>query len=477
MNRIGQTSLVLALALAIATPLVLLRGDAFDSAVIQPAPNESHAARREPVRESPERIALPPAPDEERGGDSQPSDEPERREIPRREDDDEVPSSSFVAESAPDVVADPDVVDAPSPVIDPLAPPIELDASDTEKEAPGRQLTLQLVWERVAPADTTYFDVAVDRRTADLYVGTRDTIMVLGPDGETERDFFIAQPLHGLQCAATRKETSHANPVNALDLVGGMKVDGVNLHAISATGGPLWTRVTQGWDIACVADLGRDGLDELILRCSGGIAVHDNRGSQLWIATDLELADSASTGDVIGDERLEVLASSSAGKVHLYDSAGSTRAVLDLGHDETYRWHVRSVATSGKDLIVSVGSSWKEVPDHVEVVGMTGAGQTRWRSSIPFQREAGPLSFEVEDRGRWGAIAVLTKRDGTELFLGVLDMGDGTLVARESLSVEPSLVGNGYIDDLAWLTVPGRESPLLVVATEKKLFAFELVQR
>ncbi len=471
MDRTVQGVLAAAVVLTVATTLVLLRDDRFDAA---PAVEHAFAAFSTESVEMPgstrEPVAITSSGLEHRD-DSRP---PEETNAERAPFDGPSVGQGLPFADFPTELPRLDVIDdGVPPDVDLVHEPSTARASEADSRESEFMLTLRTVWKHAAEEGVEYGWVAVDPRTKDLYVyvfreaGTKNEVLVLGPTGDRKREFETAHSLNGLHCAALRRETSHLEAVGALDLVGYVLPGGCS--AVTAEGQSLWSvTVDLCYDIECVADIDRDGLDELILSCG----VYDHRGVPLWSTPELGQTMSAAVGDVVGDEGLEVILASvgrpAPGHLRLYDPSGKELALLAPSLSANV---VRSVERPGKDLIVGVDEyTWS--PNRLMVAfGATGTGELVWRHELPFSNESAyGVVFEVDAEGRWGAIAI--DESSTRFLVYLVDLRSGALVAGE---VFPKAEDSPL--DVAWLPTAARGHPLLVIATVEEVVAFEIVER
>ena len=112
------------------------------------------------------------------------------------------------------------------------------------------------------------------------------------------------------------------------------------VEAHDTDGDLLWSYAREpagedAWAVDDVwpADLNNDGLDEVIVGYSGGNGLHvlDPKGHLLWKKTDLGNVWHVAAGDLEGDPRSEILITSSAGKVGVFDASGKHLRDIDPG--------------------------------------------------------------------------------------------------------------------------------------------------
>ena len=161
---------------------------------------------------------------------------------------------------------------------------------------------------------------------------------------------------------ATTKVDDGAGSIRAANLVAGQTCQLLAFHhwgpaveARSAEGELLWSYAREPgadetWAVDDVwpADLDGDGLDEVIIGFHGAAGLHvlDPKGHLLWKNTDLGNVWHVTAGDVDGNAQPEVLATSSAGKVAVFDAQGKHLRDIDPGfYTHTVRvWQQTEVA-------------------------------------------------------------------------------------------------------------------------------------
>jgi outer membrane lipoprotein-sorting protein len=137
---------------------------------------------------------------------------------------------------------------------------------------------------------------------------------------------------------ATTTVDEGAGSIRAANLLVGQKPQLITfrvwqptVEAYNTDGKLLWSSVhdpagEEPWavDDVTTADLNGDGLDEVIVGYSGGTGLHvlDSAGNLLWKKTDLGNVWHVAAGDMEDDARPEVLITSSAGKVGVFDAGG-----------------------------------------------------------------------------------------------------------------------------------------------------------
>ena len=154
------------------------------------------------------------------------------------------------------------------------------------------------------------------------------------------------------------------------------------VQAYSAEGSLVWSHEADGIDDVWAADLNEDGLDEVIIgyNARGGLHVVDCAGKPLWSDNTLANVNSVTAGNVDGDPRLEVLATSVPGTVHVFNADGKHLRTLDPGiYCSTVRiWHNPGDA-KGLDVIIVAGSD----EEKQTLKSLTPEGKVRWSLDLP----------------------------------------------------------------------------------------------
>ncbi len=236
------------------------------------------------------------------------------------------------------------------------------------------------------------------------------------------------------------------------------------LKAYDPTGKALWTHQGDGdgaIDDVWPADLDGDGSDETIVGYNGrtGMDVLDKKGKLLWKSTTIGDVWHVATGDVAGEGHRQVVASSAAGKVHVFGWDGKRLADLDAGCGA---YMVRAIArpapVSGTTIVVTCNPGGRE-----QIVrAVSGDGTRTWSIDLPGDAQPTVNAASVAPDNKLLAVA---NHGGT---VYVIEVDTGSIVA--------TLSDQGTAPELAWATVKGEDSPLLLVASGLELNAFRLIR-
>jgi len=226
------------------------------------------------------------------------------------------------------------------------------------------------------------------------------------------------------------------------------------LTAVGPEGESLWTQ-GMGIDDVWVADLDRDGKDEVIVGYNGrdGVHVFNGDGERRWQSNSIGNVWHVTAGDLDGDGKLEVITTSAAGKVHQFDGQGTARQTLDPG---IYGNMVRVVRLpdATADIALVIGS---HAGKHAQMVALNGDGEKLWQ--LDFQDGAKHCdSLAIAPGSTWAAAVF---RDG---YVCVIDLKAGKILA-----VGPK---QGKTAEVAWTATDA--SPLLVIASNDSLTAWQV---
>ncbi len=261
------------------------------------------------------------------------------------------------------------------------------------------------------------------------------------------------------------KIASAGNSLRLANLIGGKEKEfvtfrtwGHSVKACDAAGQPLWEYSEgQGVDDVCAADINGDGFDEVIIgyNGSGGVHVLDNQGRVLWTYGKIANVWHVCAGDLEGDGPVEVVTTSAAGTVHVFDAEGKKLKELK---PESYATMVRLAPPAAGDkrrMIIVDGSSQEECA----LVGLDAAGKEKWRTPMASGRMARVDAAHVALGKSWAAVAVRGES------VKVVDCATGAVIGEVPMS-------KGRIVDVAWLEADG--GPLLLVANGRGLALYRV---
>jgi hypothetical protein len=230
---------------------------------------------------------------------------------------------------------------------------------------------------------------------------------------------------------------------------------GKSLDAFSSTGEQLWSyRGGQGIDDVCAFDLDGDMLDEVIIGYNGRTGIHllDSRRKLRWAYRQIGNVWHVSAGDVMGDDQPEIVTTSSAGKVHIFDREGQKLKDLDA---QLYATLVRvGPPLAGGKAAILVGGSGRGGAGSA-LAGLDAEGDKRWSVALDNHID----SAQVAASRPWIAVG---QRGGRVV---VVDVDQGKIIAR--------IAGQAQRPEVGWIQRSG-QAPLLLMATGQGLNALAM---
>jgi thiol-disulfide isomerase/thioredoxin len=288
---------------------------------------------------------------------------------------------------------------------------------------------------------------------------TSETLYAIDSGGEVIR--LDAQGSEKERC----KLEKHGSLLRIANLVGDEPTEvltfdpwGDAVYAHRTTGELLWThKLDQGIDDVWAADLTGDGLDEVIVGYNGDTGLHtlDNRGTPLWKDRSLGNVWHVSSGDFNGDGQPDVVTTSAAGQVHVFDREGTKIKDLEVSLYANIVRMVSSAQLEGSQYGALVGGSG----DNAEQLTLLSFdGKQQWVLDLS-QGEGHIDSLAVARSAPWAAVGML---GGS---VQVVDLRTGSVIG---------LVGQqGRTPQVSWLE-RNAKSPLLVIATTHGINAFDV---
>jgi peroxiredoxin len=230
---------------------------------------------------------------------------------------------------------------------------------------------------------------------------------------------------------------------------------GDSIKASNGAGESLWDYPAgDGIDDVWAADLTGDGVDEIVIGYNGGTGVHllDQKGKLLWKNTDIGNVWHVTAGDFNNDGRADVVTTSAAGDVHVFDGSGKRVKDIEAG---IYASMVRLAPIGGEPVAIVSGSG----DTGEQIVAINYDGAKKWELALTRGEDGHVDDLAIAKAKPWAAVAM---RDGA---VHVVDLETGRMIA--------SLDGQGSMPHVAWLARKDT-APLLVVGTGEALNAFEI---
>ncbi len=320
-----------------------------------------------------------------------------------------------------------------------------------KREPPDMKLKgLELAWH----VSGQYEGVAGDSGSGTIYAASyHNRGIKISADGEIISRFrTTGQPRH------LRQAKLQADAERGLV---GFQPWGQSVLAYDANGKQLWEYPGgDGVDDVWVADLDGDGLDEVIIGHNGSTGLHvlGPDGELKWKDTSIGNVWHVCVGDVTGDGKLEVVTTSAQGQLHVFSAAGKK---------------LKDIKTPGYSNLVRVA---RLRPEDKASVMITEASSVIWGSRL----------FAIDYDGKQKRLASLPR--GTDVssaqsaaskpWMGVA-MRDGKIRVIDLAGAET--IGSaelraGYCIEVTWLDGEGDDTPLLLVATGRGVFAFRVTR-
>lgn len=279
-------------------------------------------------------------------------------------------------------------------------------------------------------------------------LGSDSTCTVLNSAGEEQHQINIEGSVSQLRPA-------NLTPSDEPELLG-FDAWGTEVSAIGPDGTTLWTEAGgQGVNDVWAADLDGNGLDEVIVGYNGGTGLHvfSNTGVRQWEYTKIANVWHVTAGDVTGDGNTEVVTTSAAGQVHLFDAVGESLANLDCS---IYANMVRVGKVNPDDpadtiFVVGTGENGEQL------IAMDSDGNELWTIELPHDSSHCD-SMAIAPNAPWAAMGM---RGGT---VNVVDLAAGKIIA--------TAVKHGQTPQVAW--APTDDAPLLLIATGRALKAWHV---
>lgn len=327
-----------------------------------------------------------------------------------------------------------------------------------EQAVPAGQVTLlgelEEAWSLPAEAGAkTWRGVVAAKSGSTVYAAATRTIAEVDSSGTIVRELAIP----GSPILRLARVAGHEGPVFLA--FGTWSLD---VRAYDVTGKLLWnypSTASTGIDDVWAADLNGDQSDEVIVGFNGGTGLHvlNGTGALQWDsnsggrATGIGNVWHVSAGDLRGQSAPEVIATSAGGRVHVFSADGRQRRDLNPGF---YASMVR-VWTGGRPQILVGGGS-----SATQMAGLLADGTLLWSLRLDSNSTPGPYSAYPASGRPWLAVGL---QGG---LVQVIDIDRGEVIA--------SVESQGPRPELAWLSGPAGEAPLLVVSTPQALRAFRV---
>jgi hypothetical protein len=325
------------------------------------------------------------------------------------------------------------------------------------QEKGSSQKGLEQAWS----LEGTWTGVVSDEGKGAIYtIGRGDKCVELDLAGKQQREIKLAESKGSILRIAT-----FPGAVGKALLT--FSVWGEELRAYDLSGKQLWSYPREtGIDDVWARDLNGDGSDEVIIGYNGGTGLHvlDGMGKLLWKSTAIGNVWHVCAGDVLGEGKPQVVTTSAAGKVHVFDGGGKQSKDLDAG---CYANMVRIGKLSEKDkaaMIVVAGSALGGAGNQKTAIltSMSGQGDKKWSLELPAGSPPHVDSAQLAPGKPWLAVGM---RGGQ---VHVVDLEKGEIIASAN--------DQGMTPEVGWASGKDPGAPLLLVATSSKLNAFRVAK-
>ncbi len=205
------------------------------------------------------------------------------------------------------------------------------------------------------------------------------------------------------------------------------------------------------------ADITGNGVDELLVgyNGNGGLRLFDHDGNQLWRTRGIGNVWTVTAADIKGDGIRRPVSTSAGGTVHIFDESGNQTNLL---RPPLYAQFVHAIPTGANDDLLLLGSA----PDAIlrpMAARIATDGEVRWTTRLELNEQ----HIRKSSVSPCGSLAAAVTADG---HLFVFDLADGETVAT---------IQTVFGAEFDWLARDGA-SPLLVIASERGLRAYEVVR-
>ncbi|MCC5786174.1 MAG: redoxin domain-containing protein [Phycisphaerales bacterium] len=292
--------------------------------------------------------------------------------------------------------------------------------------------------------------VAADNNAGEVYAISRRGVTRVSPTGEPLGEIQLVSEGQTLRIA-------RFNDAEAPSIVT-FRQWGVAPVVFGADGAVRF-RVPEldGVNDVIAADITGDGVDELLVgyNGNGGLRLFDHQGNQLWRTRHIGNVWSVTAADISGDGVRRPVSTSAGGTVHIFDESGNQTNLL---RPPLYATLVHAIPTGANDELLLLGSAADASLQPI-AARIAPDGEVRWTARL----EPNGQHIRCSSVSPCGSLAAGVTTNGQ---LTILDLADGETVAT---------IQTVFGAEFDWLARNG-DSPLLVLASERGLQAFEVVR-
>ena len=298
---------------------------------------------------------------------------------------------------------------------------------------------LETVWTQ----DGSFTSASSDSSGKLYTVATDGMIRIFNPAGESLGEFSAPDRVRHIRAASFGDESP---------ALLGYAPWGESVIAFDLNGKLLWKEESgQGIDDVWPADLDGDGVDEVVVGYNGstGLHVYDHKGTRRWHDDSIGNVWHVTTGDANGDGKLNVVSTSAAGNVHLFEADGT---VVDEWEVPLYANMIRCgriAEDDPADTIFVVGSGEGE-----ELMAFQQSAEPLWTLTFPPQYHHADSAAVCPSRP-WVAVGL---RGG---LVVVVDATTGEIIAN--------VRNQGMTPQVSWFAESDAAEPLLVIANGGEL--------
>ncbi|RLA92091.1 MAG: hypothetical protein DRG69_09320 [Deltaproteobacteria bacterium] len=243
-------------------------------------------------------------------------------------------------------------------------------------------------------------DLTGDKKDDLIAVQTGGKICIYNSSGE------------GFKCI---KGPNHVQQIRLTDLNGdgqleiiGFRTWGSSIFALKSNGETLWEfKKGDGIDDVVPIDVDRDGNQEIAVGFNGftGLYLLDFDGKIRWKYTRIGNVWHVSGGDLNDDGSIEIVSTSSSGKVHIFDAEGKLLQNHNPGMYTNFVFVGEFISDSKGPEIITAGST----EDEEILVILNGHGKVLWKASLGEALSASPDQVACLSQKGWLAVGT---RDG-----------------------------------------------------------------
>jgi hypothetical protein len=241
------------------------------------------------------------------------------------------------------------------------------------------------------------------------------------------------------------------------------------VRAYSLQGNLLWTYPEEtggtpstGTDDVWPLDMDGDKSDEVIVGFNGSTGLHviNSEGKLIWHTAAIGNVWHVAGGDVLGNNKSQVVTTSATGQVHLFSADGKERQDIYPGFYANMVRVAQPLSDSIPASILAIGNNTSATAaDGMIIAALAGNGAKKWSVTLESGRSS-IYSASVAQTRSWLAAGM---RDGR---VYVIDIDRGAIIGQVD--------GQGLMPDVVWVNSKESGPPLLIVSAQTKLNAYRI---